>query len=36
MQILIADGLNPKEVWDTKVGLDLKEAAIAHTYFWIF
>ena len=36
MQTLISDGQNAKEVWDTKAGLDLKEAAIAHTYFWIF
>lgn len=24
MQTLIGEGLNPKGVWDTKVGLDLK------------
>lgn len=36
MQELISLGNNPKNVWDTQVGLDLKEAGIAHIYFWIF
>ena len=36
MQTLISEGLNPKVVWDTQIGLELKQAGTAHTYFWIF
>lgn len=32
----IADGMNPKELWDTKAGLDLTESSVSHTYFWIY
>lgn len=32
----ISDGEDPKKVWDEKVGLDLVESGISHTYFWIF
>lgn len=33
---VISEGVNPKEAWDTRAGLDLTESSIAHCYFWIF
>jgi acyl-CoA oxidase len=33
---LTGEGIEPKEAWDYHSGIVLTEAAVAHTYYWIF
>jgi hypothetical protein len=36
LQSSIDKGENPQSAWDGHVGMDLKEAGMAHAYFWLF